>query len=237
MPFQPLTSAVTVGGISAFPAQQPCHGHPISGDGLFVEVGRQDGALLFLLVDVMGHGHAANQTVALIESQLLTDPLCQEIQPAGLLARFNELLQAEFTVTGRFVTALVLLADEQRGILTGANASQPQPCVRQPGIGWQPWQVPNGLPLGILVPSGAYQEAATTLAVGQHLLAFTDGVTEAGATLGNQFQHGHLQRFLTSLPPGLPADQVVAQLLQALQSHVPTGWPEDDTTILCLQRN
>jgi serine phosphatase RsbU (regulator of sigma subunit) len=237
MPFQSLTGAVTVGRISAFPAQQPCHGHPVSGDGLFVEVGRQDGGLLFLLVDVMGHGHAANQTVALLEHQMLPNPFFADLLPGRLLTRLNERLQTEFTVTGRFVTALALLADEQRGILTGANASQPQPYARQFGAGWHPWQLPNGLPLGILVPTGAYQEAATTLAVGQHLLAFTDGVTEAGATLGNQFQHGHLQRLLTSLPPGLPADQVVAQLLQALQSHVPTGWPEDDTTILCLQRN
>jgi hypothetical protein len=45
-----------------------------------------------------------------------------------------------------------------------------------------------------------------------------------------------LQAFLAGLVVGLSGDQVVAQLLRALQGHVPIGWPEDDTTILCLQR-
>ena len=74
------------------------------------------------------------------------------------------------------------------------------------------------------------------LTVGQQVLAFTDGVTEAGASGGKQFQYGDLTWFLSHLPGGLLVDQVVGQLVRALQSHVTVGWPEDDTTILCLQR-
>ena len=204
---------------------------------LFVEIGRQDGGSpVPLLVDVMGHGSPAARTVALIEQLVLPDPLYEDLQPAELLTRLNARLQAEFTATGRFVAAQALLADKQRGTVTGANASQPEPHIRQPGAVWQPWHLPNGPPLGIISPPGGYREAATPLTVGQQLLAFTDGVSEAGASRANQFQSGQLQWLLSNLPAGLLADQVVAQLLQLLQGHVPTGWPEDDTTILGLER-
>jgi serine phosphatase RsbU (regulator of sigma subunit) len=237
MPFQPLTVPVTIGGLIVFPAHQPCHGETVSGDGLFVEIGRQDGSLLFLMVDVMGHGHAAAQTITLLEQQVLRDPRCADLQPASLLTILNELLQVEFTVTGRFVAALVLLAEWQHGTLIGGIASQPEPFVGQPGAVWQPWHLPSGPPLGIIIPATGYQEDAMTLAVGQQLLAFSDGVAEAGARKGIQFQHGSLQWFLANLPSGLPGDQLLVLLVQALQAHVPTGWPEDDTTILCVGRN
>jgi serine phosphatase RsbU (regulator of sigma subunit) len=235
MPFQPLTAALTLGGITAIPAQHPCHGETVSGDGLFVEIGRQD-SVLFLLVDVMGHGKPAAQDLALLESQLLPDPAYQNLQPGELLTRMNNWVQAQLGTTGRFVTCLALLAEEQPGTLTGANASQPEPDVLELGTVWQAWHLPNGPPLGILLPPRGYQQATIPLTAGQQVLAFTDGVTEAGATRGKQFQHGLLQWFLYHTPAGTPADQVVVQLVQALQTHVPAGWPEDDTTIVCLQQ-
>jgi serine phosphatase RsbU (regulator of sigma subunit) len=67
------------------------------------------------------------------------------------------------------------------------------------------------------------------------LLAFTDGVTEAGRSHGQLFQ-GQLHSFLDALPAGLSAGQVVVRLLQALQIHAGAVWPEDDTTLLCLHR-
>jgi sigma-B regulation protein RsbU (phosphoserine phosphatase) len=236
MPFQTLAAPFTIGDVDAFPAQVPCHGEMVSGDGLFVETGRTDGRLLVLLVDVMGHGVSANQTVSVIENQLLPQAACADLRPGDLLTTLNIILQPVYATTGRFVTALALLLDGQNGALLGGNASQPEPQLGQPGGAWQPWHLPNGPPLGILLLEGGYQDDAITLTSGQQLLVFTDGVTEAGAMQGTQFQHGSLQRCLARLSPGLPADQVVAQLVQAVQAHVPVGWPDDDTTVLCLQR-
>jgi hypothetical protein len=73
------------------------------------------------------------------------------------------------------------------------------------------------------------------LQVGQHLLAFTDGVTEAGRGRSQHFE-GQLQGFLDALPAGLPAGHVMVRLLQALQIHAGAVWPEDDTTLVCLHR-
>jgi len=74
------------------------------------------------------------------------------------------------------------------------------------------------------------------LGFADYLLAFTDGITEAGASQGHQFQHGGLGQWLANLPTGLSAQDLVARLLAAVQAHVGTAWPEDDTTVICLSR-
>jgi serine phosphatase RsbU (regulator of sigma subunit) len=76
------------------------------------------------------------------------------------------------------------------------------------------------------------------LSPGEYFLAFSDGVTEAGAKgHGQQFQQGHLDSWLARLSPGLSPGEVVGRLVAALQRHVPLDWPEDDTTVVALRRN
>jgi serine phosphatase RsbU (regulator of sigma subunit) len=94
---------------------------------------------------------------------------------------------------------------------------------------------PGGTLLGVAQPDEVYQEGQRALGADQQLLAFTDGVTEAGQSLGRQFQ-GRIQGFLDALPAGLPVGQVVLRLLQALQVHAGAAWPEDDTSVVGVHR-
>src|SRR5262249_47435878 len=150
------------------------------------------------------------------------------------LDTLHGMLQPVWAATGRWVTALVLLVDGSGGQVTGGNAAQPAPHRGQPGSPWQSWNVGGGPPLGIPAPE-VYAQTAESFSVGEQLLAFTDGVTEAGATRGlSWFQSGPLQAFLQGLPASSPGSVVLACLLQALQTHVVVDWPEDDTTALCL---
>jgi serine phosphatase RsbU (regulator of sigma subunit) len=109
------------------------------------------------------------------------------------------------------------------------------PWIGQPGAAWLTWSVPGGTFLGVAQPDEVYQEGSEALPAGQQFLAFTDGVTEAGHSRRQLF-HGQLQGFLDTLPAGLSVGQVVVRLLQALQIHAGADWPEDDTTLVCLQR-
>jgi len=91
MPFQPLTGSFTWPSLELYAASEPCHGESVSGDGLFAEVGRRDGGLMLLLVDVMGHGSRAAQTVSTIERNHLRHPSCQNRSPAELLSALEPL--------------------------------------------------------------------------------------------------------------------------------------------------
>jgi serine phosphatase RsbU (regulator of sigma subunit) len=87
-------------------------------------------------------------------------------------------------------------------------------------------------------PNATYQEAATPLPPTGSLLAFSDGVTEAGAHSGlPQFQHARLPALLGGLPVGMKAVEVMTALMTTLQGHVGANWPEDDTTACCLRRD
>jgi serine phosphatase RsbU (regulator of sigma subunit) len=81
-----------------------------------------------------------------------------------------------------------------------------------------------------------YQEVTTPLAAGDCLLAFTDGVTEAGARSSvPQFQQSGLATFLTGVPATATPAEIVQGLLAALNAHVGATWPDDDTTVFCLR--
>jgi serine phosphatase RsbU (regulator of sigma subunit) len=236
MPFQPLIGSFTAPGIELYSAAEPCHGESVSGDGLFVETGRHDGGLMLLLVDVMGHGTGAADTVDDLWRQSLSLPLCWDLGTGELLAVLHQQLQPTWDSYGRFVAAQTLLVDASGRTIEGANAALPEPRLGPPGGAWTTWPLPSGSPLGLPVPIPSYPSATALLHPAYCLLAFTDGVTEAGHSMSRQFQHGPLQAFLASLPAGITPQHLVGELRRVLMSHAGTGWPEDDTTILCLRR-
>jgi serine phosphatase RsbU (regulator of sigma subunit) len=236
MPFQRPPPAFAFGKITGHWDSKPCHGEAHSGDALFTEVGRTDGQLLLLLVDVTGHGASATQTVDLLEKHLLPDRHYHDRTAGELLKKLNEALQQEFAATGRFVAALALRIDPSTQSLEGSTAAQPDPFRRQPGSAWALWPVAGGPPLGVPDPSFPYPACAGRLIIGEALLAFTDGVTEAGAhSVRPQFQRGELQACLAQVPDGASSQQVVDGLMLALHHYVLSAWPEDDTTAVCLQ--
>ncbi len=236
MPFRPFAGSHAWSTIEVASAAVPQHGESVSGDGLFVETGRQDGGVMLLLVDVMGHGAAAAAMVATLWNRYLSNPDCQDLRPAELLTKLHGWLEPEWNATQQFVAALALLVNGTGGTADGANAGLPEPQLGQPGGAWQTWQLPPGPFLGIPLFAPSFQEGRVPLQPDQHLVAFTDGVSEAGRGKSSLFQGRPLQAFLAGQPAGTTPQQVVDELLQALQGHVGAGWPEDDTTIVCVRR-
>jgi serine phosphatase RsbU (regulator of sigma subunit) len=205
MPFQPAPAALSIPGFDGYSTVVPCHGETQSGDGLFEEVGRQDGRCLLLLVDVAGHGPPAARVLSIIAERLLPDARCHDRDPRELLAQLNERLEPTFAATSRFVTALAILIDGGSGKLVGGNAGQPLPRIGRAGGAWAVWSIPGGAPLGVHPPGTMYDQGEAVLAPGEYLLAFSDGVTEAGAKgHGQELQRGPLDNWLAGLPAGLP---------------------------------
>jgi serine phosphatase RsbU (regulator of sigma subunit) len=238
MPFTTPGPPAFLPGFDFFAALFLYQGEAVGGDAIFTERSRADGKFLFLMVDVAGHGQQAAGIVALIRNQFLSDPICENLSPGRLLGLVNTLLIQAFRALGiddRFVAALAILVDPG-GALVASNAGQPAPWIGTPGALWSAWNVPGGPVLGAFHQPAGYPEGLAALQVGQQLLAFTDGVTEAGRSRGARFQFGAPAVFLAGLPAGLSAGELVVWLLQALQVHAGPPWPEDDTTLCCLRR-
>jgi serine phosphatase RsbU (regulator of sigma subunit) len=232
MSFHRPAATGSAGGVTYCWRLHPARGETTSGDALFAETGRADGATLFLMVDVTSHGPEAAEVVRLLHERLLSDRVCAGRTPAGLLQTLHGMLQPVWAQTGRFVAALALRVGRD-GSLQAAIAGVPPPLGRPAGKAWTIYEVDAGVLLGVPVES-AYGETDLPLEAGGKVLACTDGVTEGRDASGRMYGHGPLVRFLDGLNAGLEAPAVLDALLADLRGHVGEAWPQDDTTLLLL---
>jgi serine phosphatase RsbU (regulator of sigma subunit) len=127
-----------------------------------------------LIGDVNGRGIEAAAFTATVRSALaafyLVDP-----SPAFVLSKANELLLRR-EGGERCVTVLLCTLDLDSGELSCASAGHPAPLLVGPSR-CLPLEVPFGLPLGL--HRGTYGSSRATLAAGEGLVFFTDGVSEA----------------------------------------------------------
>ena len=136
-----------------------------------------DGRLAVVLADVSGKGISAALLVAKLSAEIRYC-LASWPTPAEAIARLNE----EFCGTrweDRFVTLVVCVLDPASHEVTIVNAGHMPPLLRS-ASGLRPAMdhSASGLPLGV-ESSLPYDESHLTLAPGDHLMAYTDGITEA----------------------------------------------------------
>jgi sigma-B regulation protein RsbU (phosphoserine phosphatase) len=88
----------------------------------------------------------------------------------------------------------------------------------------------SGFPLG-LFPAGQYEEAETELRSGDLLVAFTDGVSEALNTEGEEFGEERLKHLLRRAA-GLPAERISTMLAEAMREWIGSAEQHDDLTFV-----
>lgn len=230
----------------------------VSGDALFIERDRSDGSVMFLLVDVMGHGEKAAYVVERFRRSYLWDDYTQDQQPRDLLEALHSLIAPHWAgETGqdailiergrraaetRHSTALALLVDPVSGRCAVSVAAVPEPyhlvardgAVRTYGLTGSGLGFPDDVP-------AAFGVTVFTLAPADRIVAMTDGVTEAirepliqDGARATLFQGARLPRSLAFLPRYARLSAQVARLFEAVQAFAGTDWPRDDATVLLL---
>jgi serine phosphatase RsbU (regulator of sigma subunit) len=89
------------------------------------------------------------------------------------------------------------------------------------------------LPVG-LFPEIRYQELRVTLSKGCVLVVYTDGVTDALNSQGEEFGEERLMSYCTSLPKGAKAEAICTLLSRAVVEWAEGVEQFDDTTIVVL---
>jgi phosphoserine phosphatase RsbU/P len=92
----------------------------------------------------------------------------------------------------------------------------------------------GGPPLGVF-PDARYGQASTDLAVGDTLLIFSDGVTEAPDPAGEEFGERRLEGVLRGAA-ALPADAICDAVLAAVFAFQGGGPQDDDMTVVAGRR-
>lgn len=195
----------------------------------FIEL--RDGRLGLVLGDVTDKGIPAALVMATTRSMLRAVAVQHGASPGGVLAQVNELLCADLPAS-MFVTCFYAILDSTSGRLRFANAGQDLPYCRRAG-GEVGELRATGMPLG-LMPDMRYEEQETTLAAGESVLFYSDGLVEAHSPRREMFGFPRLSALLAS---GSDAAPPIVTLLSELAAFTGPDWEqEDDITLVTLRR-
>ncbi|MGW1150723.1 PP2C family protein-serine/threonine phosphatase [Streptomyces rubiginosohelvolus] len=201
------------------------------GGDFYDAVPRPDGSIALLIGDVCGRGAEAAALTGLARHTLRT--LLEEgTDPGTALSRLNRALRQEGAT--RFLTAVVVtMAPQADGTvrLTTCSAGHPRPLVLR-ADGSISEVVSGGLLLGIL-DDVSYESHEDSLAPGDTLVLFTDGLTESREADGTYFE-SVLPGRLSALR-GSDAAHVAESLARQARTFRASG--QDDIALLVARWN
>lgn len=197
-------------------------------DGFFLD----DGRFLLVVGDVSGKGVSAALFMAVTATAIRAFAAGVR-EPGELVTRVNRLL-CERNETLQFVTVFCALFDPATGALSWANCGHPSPLMLRADGTMTDLDAPRATPLGVF-EAHAYATHHASLAPGDTLLVYTDGVSEAmdakECLYGDDRLRGLLKgRSITS------ADTVVDAVLADVLAHQAEAPQADDITIVAMRR-
>lgn len=136
--------------------------------------------------------------------------------------------------TGMFATMFFGMLDTTTGRLSYVNGGHEAPAIIDPSGKITARLGTTGLPIGV-IPDGEFGIEQITLAPGDILFSYTDGVPEARDPDRAFFTE---KRLLTLLErPATSADALLDRILDALAAHIADADQFDDITMLAVRRS
>ncbi len=133
-----------------------------------------------------------------------------------------------------FVTAFYAVLSLQTGQLVYASAGHNPPLLLRPRTGEEEWLRTEGMVLGVL--EGIHLgERIVALELGDVLVFYTDGVTEAFSPGGDIYGEGRLQAAIEAAAD-TPAQAMLEAICASVSDFVGDNPPSDDLTLMVLRR-
>jgi serine phosphatase RsbU (regulator of sigma subunit) len=222
------TAAYQAAGIEAFGMTRPAN--TVGGD-FYDILPLPDGRLLLALGDVAGKGSPAALLMALLLAMMRT--LVDEgFDGAALVERLNTQI-AKHAPGSRFITLFVATLDPASGRLAYVNAGQNPPLLRRAGGGYERLR-DGGIALGMF-DHATYTAGDTSLATGDLLVMYSDGVTEAENGAGQPFDERGLERVIDAHGRG-SAKELGWATFAAVERHAIEKKLADDLTVLVARK-
>jgi serine phosphatase RsbU (regulator of sigma subunit)/anti-sigma regulatory factor (Ser/Thr protein kinase) len=186
------------------------------------------GRLAIIIGDVTDKGIPAALVMASTRS-ILRSTMERLQTPGDVLTRVNDVLWPDMPAK-MFVTCLMVVLDPNTGHIRYANAGH-NPGLQRTLTGVVELRA-RGMPLG-LMPGMQYEEKEASLQLGDSLLLYSDGLTEAHNPAREMFGTPRLQQALAAHPGG---PELIEHLRRTLFAFVGDGWEqEDDVTLVVLR--
>jgi len=187
--------------------------------------------LFFIVGDVSGKGLPAALFMA-ITCTLFRNLAAQDLPLDEVMRRAN-LYLVENNPSGMFVTVFAAVLDLKSGRVAYADGGHEPPLLLRAGGAVEPLDKVGGMALGFMdVP---FATGGFTLAPGDGLALFTDGVTESMNPAGEMFTQAAALRALAEEPSPADAAEILARLLDRVHAHAADAPPHDDVTVLAVR--
>src|SRR5437764_10821030 len=199
----------------------------VSGD--YCDLIEINGGLLFMLGDVSGKGVAASMLMSHLHATFRS--LAEAGLPLDRMVEDANRIFCESTLAGQFATLVVGRA-AQDGSVEFVSAGH-LPVLHIHGDGATP-KNSTGVPLGRFCNT-RFPVHRLTLAHGDTLVLYTDGLTEARNRAGTEYGLHRIQT-LAARHTGLEPAGLISKCLEDLQSFAEGVKQPDDLTLLAVQR-
>lgn len=183
------------------------------------------------IADVADKGMPAALFMALTRT-LIRAAVLETNSPAEVLKRVNDQLLPD-TQQGMFVTAVYGELDVETGIFTYVNAGHNPPYVLKAN-GDLEKLTRTAIALGVMEDSKVEQKTIS-FDVGDSLLLYTDGLTEAFSSAGELFGEARLMDTLKTLQNKF-ASEMIEEIESCLNDFIEANPLGDDLTMLAIRR-
>jgi sigma-B regulation protein RsbU (phosphoserine phosphatase) len=190
----------------------------------------ENNRLGILVADVSGHGVNSAMLSGMVKA--LAAPLSIAVLEPGELLAGLDVAGEQIFPEGYFCTGFYLIADEETGLLRYAGVGHPPAMIVGPN-GPRTLQSNPGM-LGIGMVDGTAGNA-DRLEIGESLVIYTDGLTDAMDPSDTLFGEERLKTLLQS-HHGADPTEILNLVDDALKRHTSPGNPADDINIIVLQR-
>jgi sigma-B regulation protein RsbU (phosphoserine phosphatase) len=189
-----------------------------------------DHRLGICIADVVGKGVSAALLMANVQAALRAFASDSE-SPALVCGKVNRLL-CDNIATGKFVTFLYGILDGNTRTFRHCNAGHPYPIL-QSGGSIRALEESDAV-LGVF-PDWTYKDSYVELRAGDRLFLFTDGITEAFNTDGQEFEDASIAAF-AQVNGTLSAKELNTRLLAQVSAFCGAQF-QDDATLLVIAAN
>jgi sigma-B regulation protein RsbU (phosphoserine phosphatase) len=215
-------------GVEAFGMTRPAN--TVGGD-FYDILPLPDGRVLLALGDVAGKGSPASLLMALLLAMMRT--LVDEgLEGAALAERLNVQI-VKHAPRSRFVTLFVAVLTPSTGELVYVNAGQNPPLLRHIDGSYERLRA-GGMALGMF-EEATYTAGITGVNIGDVLVMYSDGITEAENSAGEPFDEVGLQALMDG-SGWASAKELAWTTFVAVEQHTDQRRLLDDLTILAVRR-
>ena len=217
-----------VSGLEVHGGNIPSRG--VSGDYYQVVERPETNEVAVIIADVSGKGIGASLLTFYVDA-LVNAYLGENLEPAEIFNRVSPQMNAKTPVES-FATAFLGIFSVDTGKLRYASAGHdPTLLIRSDEI---ELLMPTGMPLG-LMPEAVYTSSETSLEVGDSLVLYTDGITEAANPEEEEFGRERLVEVCGEHRAEAPKE--LARSIEKVVETFVDGVPyHDDRTLVIVRR-